>query len=88
MYSIGSTCLYNVYRSIPEYLKEKTMKKLFQKVSPLKEQRQNEIINLVNHMSDDELAFLTFYILSLVDKNAIFSMLAYTETEETIESLN
>lgn len=64
------------------------MKKLFQKVSPLKEQRQNEIINLVNHMSDDELAFLTFYILSIVDKNAIFSMLAYTETEETIESLN
>lgn len=64
------------------------MKKLFQKVSPLKEQRQNEIIDLVNHMSDDELAFLTFYILSLVDKNAIFSMLAYTETEETIESLN
>ena len=64
------------------------MKKLFQKVSPLKEQRQNEIIDLVNHMSDDELAFLTFYILSLVDKNAIFSRLAYTETEETIESLN
>ena len=64
------------------------MKKLFQKVSPLKEQRQNEIIDLLNHMSDDELAFLTFYILSLVDKNAIFSMLAYTETEETIESLN
>ena len=26
MYSIGSTCLYNVYRSIPEYLKEKALK--------------------------------------------------------------
>lgn len=64
------------------------MKKLFQKVSPIKEQQQNEIIDLVNRMSDDELAFLTFYILSLVDKKAIFSMLAYTEIEESIESLN
>lgn len=60
------------------------MKKLFQKVLPLKEQRQNEIIDLVNHMSDDELAFLTFYVLSLVDKKVIFSMLAEIEvTDET-----
>ena len=48
------------------------MKKLFQKISPLKEQQQNEIIDLVNHMSDDELAFLTFYVLSLVDKKSNF----------------
>lgn len=60
------------------------MKKLFQKISPLKEQQQNEIIDLVNHMSDDELAFLTFYVLSLVDKKVIFSMLAEIEvTNET-----
>lgn len=26
MYSIGSNCIYNVYRSIPEYLKEKALK--------------------------------------------------------------
>lgn len=58
------------------------MKHNFKKVLPLKEQQQNEIIDLVEHLSDDELAFLTFYVLSIVDKKVIFSMLPYTENVE------
>lgn len=58
------------------------MKHNFKKVLPLKEQQQNEIIDLVEHLSDDELAFLTFYVLSIVDKKEIFSMLPYTENVE------
>ena len=55
------------------------MKHNFKKVLPLKEQQQNEIIDLVEHLSDDELAFLTFYVLSIVDKKVIFSIFQYTE---------
>lgn len=33
MYSIGSTCLYNVYRSIPEYLKEKALKESIYRIT-------------------------------------------------------
>lgn len=58
------------------------MKHNLKKVLPLKEQQQNEIIDLVEHLSDDELAFLTFYVLSIVDKKVIFSMLPYTENVE------
>ena len=58
------------------------MKHNFEKVLPLKEQQQNEIIDLVEHLSDGELAFLTFYVLSIVDKKVIFSMLPYTENVE------
>ena len=58
------------------------MKHNFKKVLPLKEQQQNEIIDLVEHLSDEELAFLTFYVLSIVDKKVIFSMLPYTENVE------
>ena len=58
------------------------MKHNFKKILPLKEQQQNEIIDLVEHLSDDELAFLTFYVLSIVDKKVIFSMLPYTENVE------
>ena len=58
------------------------MKHNFKKVLPLKEQQQNEIIDLVEHLSDDELAFLTFHVLSIVDKKVIFSMLPYTENVE------
>ena len=58
------------------------MKHNFKKVLPLKEQQLNEIIDLVEHLSDNELAFLTFYVLSIVDKKVIFSMLPYTENVE------
>lgn len=32
MYSIGSNCIYHVYRSIPEYLKEKALKESIFKI--------------------------------------------------------
>lgn len=33
MYSIGSNCIYNVYRSIPEYLKENFMKESIYRIT-------------------------------------------------------
>ena len=50
MYSIGSTCLYNVYRSIPEYLKEQTMKRITELLQgikhsdPLKESNEAKLL--------------------------------------------
>lgn len=50
MYSIGSNCIYHVYRSIPEYLKEKTMKRITELLqgikhsNPLKESNEAKLL--------------------------------------------
>lgn len=50
MYSIGSNCIYNVYRSIPEYLKEQTMKRITELLQgikhsdPLKESNKAKLL--------------------------------------------
>ena len=50
MYSIGSNCIYNVYRSIPEYLKEQTMKRITELLQgikhsdPLKESNEAKLL--------------------------------------------
>ena len=50
MYSIGSNCIYNVYRSIPEYLKERKMKRITELLQgikhsdPLKESNEAKLL--------------------------------------------
>lgn len=50
MYSIGSNCIYNVYRSIPEHLKEQTMKRITELLQgikhsdPLKESNEAKLL--------------------------------------------
>ena len=50
MYSIGSNCIYNVYRSIPEHLKENKMKRITELLQgikhsdPLKESNEAKLL--------------------------------------------
>lgn len=72
MYSIGSTCLYTVYCSIPEYLKEKALKEsIFRIIGTVVITTIFYLISKLLHTSLD--AFILTSVIWLICDNAIRS---------------
>ena len=72
MYSIGSNCIYNVYRSIPEYLKEKALKEnIFRIIGTVVITTIFCLISKLLHTSLD--VFILTSVIWLICDNAIRS---------------
>lgn len=72
MYSIGSTCIYTVYRSIPEYLKEKALKEsIFRIIGTVVITTIFYLISKLLHTSLD--VFILTSVIWLICDNAIRS---------------
>lgn len=72
MYSIGSTCIYNVYRSVPEYLKEKKLKEsIFRIIGTVVITTIFCLISKLLHTSLD--VFILTSVIWLICDNAIRS---------------
>lgn len=72
MYSIGSTCIYNVYRSISKYLKEKELKEsIFRIIGTVVITTIFYLISKLLHTSLD--VFILTSVIWLICDNAIRS---------------
>lgn len=72
MYSIGSNCIYNVYRSIPEYLKENALKEsIFRIIGTVVITTIFYLISKLLHTSLD--VFILTSVIWLICDNAIRS---------------
>ena len=72
MYSIGSTCIHTVYRSIPEHLKEKALKEsIFRIIGTVVITTIFYLISKLLHTSLD--VFILTSVIWLVCDNAIRS---------------
>ena len=72
MYSIGSNCIYNVYRSIPEHLKENFMKEsIFRIIGTVVITTIFCLISKLLHTSLD--VFILTSVIWLICDNAIRS---------------